>query len=191
MLFCPRQCALIHIEQQWQENQHTAEGRVLHERPDSGHTERRVGVIVERSVPIRSSRLGISGIADVVEIREGEQYYPIEYKKGRPKSHKADEVQLCAQAMCLEEMLGGDVPEGALFYGRIRRRKVVHFDRELRQITEETVKNTRKMIESGQVPAAEYESSKCSKCSLINICQPCSSKSLGIIDKWLFAEIEH
>ena len=99
MLYCPRRCALIHIERQWSENRFTAEGRILHERTDAGGRERRAGVTIERSVPLRSLRLGVSGIADVVEIHEDNRPFPIEYKRGRPEAHRADEVQLCAQAI--------------------------------------------------------------------------------------------
>ena len=116
MLYCPRQCALIHIERQWAENRFTAEGRILHKRADAGIGERRSGVKIERSVPLRSLRLGVSGLADMVEMQEAGTPYPVEYKRGRPKAHRADEVQLCAQAICLEEMLDVPVPQGALFY---------------------------------------------------------------------------
>ena len=105
MLYCPRQCALIHNEQQWAENRFTAEGRILHGRVDTRGLERRGDVTTARSVPLRSLRLGVTGIADVVEMHAAEKPYPVEYKRGRPKAHRADEVQLCAQAMCLEEML--------------------------------------------------------------------------------------
>ena len=137
MLYCPRRCALIHIERQWAENRFTAEGHLLHQRADAGGHERRRGVRIARSVAVRSFRLGVSGIADVVEVRDDDgSPYPVEYKRGRPKSNRADQVQLCAQALCLEEMLARPVPEGALFYGRSRRRRVVAFDSDLRALTE-------------------------------------------------------
>ncbi len=103
--FCPRQCALIHVERLWAENRLTAEGRVLHERTDDGRPESRDGIRILRSVHVASTALGVWGVADVVELRVGEPY-PVEYKRGRPKAHRADEVQLCAQAICLEEMTG-------------------------------------------------------------------------------------
>ena len=191
MLYCARQCALIHIERQWSENLFTAEGHVLHERADKGGHERRSGVRIARSVAIRSRRLGVSGIADVVEIREPDDSpYPVEYKRGRPKSHRADEVQLCAQAMCLEEMLAKPVPEGALFYGRNRRRQVVSFDHELRALTERVASDTRRMIATGQTPVPVYEPRKCRACSLKEICQPCHPRGDGAVDRWLATAID-
>lgn len=130
-LYCPRQCALIHIEQLWAENRHTAEGRLLHDRADQPQTEQRHGVRTATAMPLVNQALGIVGVADVVEFHltnSGERIYPVEYKRGRPKKHRADEVQLCAQALCLEAMFGQPVSKGALFYGKTRRRKVVPFD---------------------------------------------------------------
>lgn len=191
LLYCARQCALIHIERQWAENQFTAEGHVLHERADKGGHERRSGVRIARSVVIRSRRLGVSGIADVVEIREDDgSPYPVEYKRGRPKSLRADEVQLCAQAMCLEEMLAKPVPEGALFYGRNRRRQVVSFDNELRRLTEQAASDTRRLVALGQTPAPVYESQKCRACSLKEICQPRNPQGDGAVDRWLATAID-
>ena len=187
-LYCPRQCALIHNERQWAENRFTAEGRILHERTDAGGHERRGGVTIERSVPLRSLRLGVSGVADVVEIHDGDRPYPIEYKRGRPKAHRADEVQLCAQAICLEEMLATPVPEGALFYGRNRRRKVVSFDAELRALTERIADDTRRMLAAGETPPPEYEARKCDACSLKKVCQPRSPRNA--VDLWLAKAVE-
>ena len=130
-MFCPRQCALIHVEQTWAEDGATAEGRILHERVDAGGMERRPSVRVERGIALRSLALGVSGKADAVEFHgHPPQPLPVEYKRGKPKPHRADEVQLCAQALCLEEMFGLPVPEGALFYGAVRRRTRVAFDAE-------------------------------------------------------------
>ena len=124
-LFCPRQCALIHVERLWAEDQATAEGRLLHEQVDSGRGETRPGVRVARGIQIRSLALGVSGKADAVELRgQPPTPFPVEYKRGKPKAHRADEVQLCAQAICLEEAFGTPVPQGALFYGETRRRGV-------------------------------------------------------------------
>lgn len=190
MLYCSRQCALIHIEQQWAENAYTADGRVLHERVDAGGGERRKGVRTERGVPLRSLRLGLYGIADAVEMRSAGQPYPIEYKRGRPKEHRADEVQLCAQAMCLEEMLGTSVPEGALFYGAQRRRMTVHFDDELRKLTERLAARTRQVLTAGETPKAEYDRRKCGACSLREVCQPLSPGEPGCVDRWLARAIE-
>ena len=189
MLYCPRQCALIHNEQQWAENQFTAEGRVLHERTDSGGHERRGDVTTARSVPLRSLRLGVSGIADVVEMRASRPY-PVEYKRGRPKAHRSDEVQLCAQAMCLEEMLGSRVPEGALFYGKNRRRKVIAFDTALRALTEDVAADTRQMLADGKTPAPEYEPRKCDACSLKDVCQPRRLRHANNVHQWLAKAVE-
>ena len=183
MLYCPRRCALIHIERQWSENRFTAEGRILHERTDAGGRERRSGMIIERSVPLRSLRLGVSGIADVVEIHGDSRPFPIEYKSGRPDGHRADEVQLCAQAMCLEEMLDRPVPEGALFYGRSRRRKAVVFDAELRTLTERVVADTRSLLAAGDTPLPQFEARKCGACSLKEVCQP--QRPSRSVRRWL------
>ena len=190
MLYCPRQCALIHLERHWAENRYTAEGRVLHARVDSGATESRPSARVERSVPVRSLRLGIVGVVDVLEIHTDGRLYPIEYKRGRPKSHRADEVQLCAQALCLEEMLDTTVSEGALFYGRNRRRKPVELDRELRRITERVAADTREMIEVGRTPLPEYKPRKCGNCSLNEFCQPRAVRAHDAVRDWLLTAID-
>ena len=190
MLYCPRQCALIHVERQWGENAYTAEGRVLHRRVDAGGGERRKGVRTERSVLLRSLRLGLFGVADVVEIHAGGKPYPIEYKRGRPKAHRADEAQLCAQAICLEEMLERPVPEGALFYGAERRRKTVRFDDALRALTEQIAIDTRRMIATGELPDAEYNRRKCGACSLQDVCQPLRPHKQGNVDRWLARALE-
>ena len=170
-LFCPRQCALIHVERLWEENRLTAEGRVLHERADEGIPESRDGIRVLRSVYVASDRLGVHGVADVVEIR-GSQPFPVEYKRGRPKMHRADEVQLCAQGICLEEMTGRKVPEGALFYGARRRREVVAFDADLRALTGRVATEARSAMVAGDLPAPVYDSSRCEGCSLNGLCRP-------------------
>ena len=188
MLYCPRRCALIHTERQWSENRLTAEGRILHERADAGGRERRANVTIERSVPLRSLRLGVSGIADVVEIHDGECPYPVEYKRGRPNDHRADEVQLCAQAVCLEEMLDRPVPEGALFYGRNRRRKVVPFDAGLRTLTERVATETRRLLDAGDTPPPEFEARKCNACSLKEVCQ--SQGPRYPVAQWLIRAID-
>ena len=185
MLYCPRQCALIHIERQWEENAYTAEGRVLHRRVDAGGSELRRGYRIERGVRLRSLRLGLFGVADVVEIHAGGKPYPIEYKRGGPKAHRADEAQLCAQAICLEEMLDTPVPEGALFYGAERRRKTVCFDDELRSLTERVALDTRGLIAAGELPDAEYSRRKCAACSLQDACQPLQTGKPGNVDRWL------
>ena len=170
LAFCERQWALIHLEQQWSENRLTAEGRKLHERSDHGEDETRDGVRITRGMLLRSLGLGLTGKADVVEFR-GEQPFPIEYKRGRPKPGRYDEVQLCAQALCLEEMLGVAVPEGAIFYGQPRRRSLVPFDPELRAETERLAARLHFLFGEKITPRARYEK-KCDSCSLYSICLP-------------------
>lgn len=170
-LFCPRQCALIHVERLWEENRLTAEGRVLHERADAGHPESRDGARVLRAVQVASAAHGLHGVADVVEMR-GATPYPVEYKRGRPKAHRADEVQLCGQALCLEEMTGEDVPEGALFYGKNRRRKVVAMDADLRDLTLGIAAEAQAALTGGALPPPVYDTKRCTACSLIDLCRP-------------------
>jgi CRISPR-associated exonuclease Cas4 len=186
LLFCERQCALIHLEQIWVENPLTAEGRQLHERVDAGQGESHGDVHIARGLPLRSLRLGLTGKADAVELhlQAGDdpgaelpglagrwRPFPVEYKRGKPKLHRADEVQLCAQALCLEEMLATPVPAGALFYARTRRRLDVTFDPALRQLTEETAVRLHRLIASGITPKAVREP-KCEQCSLLDVCMP-------------------
>lgn len=170
-LFCPRQCALIHVEQQWAENRYTAEGKVLHERADSNKSDRAGSVRIVRTLPICSGWLGLSGQADVVEFHEDGTVCPVEYKRGKPKSNRCDEVQLCAQALCLEEMLNVEIAEGALFYGQRRRRKTIEIDVELRQLTESITARIHDLFKGGMTPPAEY-SKKCDQCSLLQVCMP-------------------
>ena len=190
MLYCPRQFALIHIEQQWAENQFTVEGRILHERVESGARQTQGALRVERNVPLRSFRLGVVGFADVVEVHDGDRLYPVEYKRGRPKAHQADEVQLCAQAICLEEMLQTSVPEGALFYGKTRRRKRVDFDSQLRQLTERTAQAVQAMLAARETPEPEYAPRKCNACSLRSVCRPQQMMRPRQIASWVEKAIE-
>ncbi|RTL86133.1 MAG: CRISPR-associated protein Cas4 [Hyphomicrobiales bacterium] len=174
-VYCMRQAALIHVERLWEENRLTAEGRVLHAGVDRQSERYSRGARRVAAIPLACRRLGIAGIADVVEFHkgaEGETPYPIEYKRGKPKPHRADEAQLCAQALCLEEMTGRIVPEGALFYGETRRRVAVVFDEPLRILTEETALAFRKVLESGVTPPAHYDKHKCGACSLLELCRP-------------------
>lgn len=170
LLFCERQCALIHVEQLWADNHLTVEGRDLHRKADDGPHETRGDVRTTRALPLRSLRLGLIGKADVVEFHSGAPF-PVEYKRGRPKRHRADEVQLCAQALCLEEMLEVTIPSGALFYGQTRRRQEVPFDAELRALTEDAAHRLHAMIRSGTTPRAVREP-KCDQCSLLELCLP-------------------
>ena len=182
--YCRRQWALIHVEQQWQENLHTAEGQVFHRRAhDEEQTEVRGDTIIVRGMRVQSERLGISGICDVVEFtrspdgialarREGRyQVHPVEYKKGAPKEHQADELQLCAQAMCLEEMLLCRIDEGSLFYGEPRRRTRVTFSPELRAQAEQMLGEMHQLDERGHTPRVKRHKG-CSACSLKEICLP-------------------
>ncbi len=174
-IYCPRRCALIHIERIWSENRFTAEGRLLHDKTDQPTMEKRKGMRTVTAMPLANESLGIAGVADVVEFHvtaQDEQPYPVEYKRGKPKAYRADEVQLCAQALCLEEMLEQSCPEGALFYGKTRRRQMVVFDDALRALTRQTIADTRALIESGKTPSAKYDTKRCDACSLFDDCQP-------------------
>ena len=202
LLYCPRQCALIHVERLWAENRFTVEGRHLHQRADAGKGESRRprkgrgggdaaddpagrGRIA-RGLPLRSLALGLFGKADIVEFlppapptpdappdnRHLSRPFPVEYKRGRPKSHDADRVQLCAQALCLEEMFAAPVPAGALFYGKTRRRVDVPFDDALRALTRDTIGRLRTMVATGTTPPPVYDCRKCGQCSLKDLCLP-------------------
>jgi CRISPR-associated exonuclease Cas4 len=175
LLYCERRCALVHVEQLWAENIFTVRGDIMHEKAHSGDTEYRDGIRIERSVPLRSLRLGLVGQADVVEFHETENGiipYPVEYKLGKPKSNRCDEVQLCAQALCLEEMMNCNITEGALFYGKTKRRHVVTFDKELRNLTEKCAVRLHEIIDKGYTPPPVYNKKKCDNCSLKGLCIP-------------------
>jgi CRISPR-associated exonuclease Cas4 len=183
LLYCPRQCALIHVERIWRENLFTAEGRILHERVHCPAVHRKRLARIEFSLPLSSLRLGLAGSADVVEFhlppagKSGEIPYPVEYKRGKPKPDQSDMVQLCAQALCLEEMLGVSVPEGALFYGREQRRVKVVFATDIRSGTETAARTLHELVGSGRTPSPEA-GAKCRACSLLDAClpRPCSGK---------------
>lgn len=174
-VYCLRQAALIHVERLWADNRFTAEGHVLHSVADKGGGRMVRGVRRVMALPIASVRLNIAGVADVVEFLpgpDGDAAFPVEYKRGKPKRHRADEVQLCAQALCLEEMTGLPVPEGALFYGETRRRVVVPFDDELRRLTEETVASLAGVLASGSTPPPTTRRERCRACSMNELCRP-------------------
>ena len=175
MAFCPRQCALIHVEQTWTESGLTAEGRIMHERVHDEDRESRGNVRIESGVPLRSLRLGLIGKADVVEFHgagdDRWQPFPVEYKRGKPKMDHCDKIQLCAQAICLEEMLNVHIPAGAIFYGQTRHRLDVTFDEALRRETEEAAKQAHALIESGCTPKPVY-AKRCERCSLNATCLP-------------------
>jgi CRISPR-associated exonuclease Cas4 len=179
--------------QTWSENRFTAEGRVLHEATAEIGSEKRRGVRVVTAMPLTSLRLGVSGIADLVEMHGGEdgrwRPFPVEYKRGKPKAHRADEVQLCAQAMALEEMFSVSLAEGALFYGETRRRVTVALDAALRQLTADVAAAARRMIAEGATPAPVFEKRKCANCSLVELCQPKRIQRPEPVSAWLAREI--
>lgn len=179
LLFCERRCALIHIEQAWSENLFTAQGRIMHEKVHSEETESRRDVKVEYGMPLRSLRLGLIGKADVVEFHRHDDKkwhpFPVEYKRGKPKHDHCDAVQLCAQALCLEEMHEVAIPCGALFYGKTRHRFDVTFDDALRQETEDAAERLHRLIAAGVTPKPQY-TARCASCSLTEICIP---KTIG------------
>lgn len=175
-VYCLRQAALIHLERLWEENRLTAEGRVLHALAEKPGSRKGRGVRRVMALPIASRRLGIAGVADLVEFHAGpggkEIPYPVEYKRGRAKLHRADEVQVCAQALCLEEMTGASVPEGALFYAETRRRTMVRFDAELRTLTEATVTDLKEIFAALKTPPPTVHKARCRACSLLEQCRP-------------------
>lgn len=175
VLFCERQCALIHVERVWAENLFTAEGRIMHEKVHGRDVEVRGDIRIERGLPLRSLRLGLVGKADVVEFHRTAEGlwlpFPVEYKRGRPKDANIDKVQLCAQALCLEEMLDVEISRGALFYGKTRRRLEVMFESTLRDETELAARRAMNLIQSGMTPRANY-TKKCKSCSLLAHCMP-------------------
>jgi CRISPR-associated exonuclease Cas4 len=193
-IFCERQCALIHIEQAWSENRLTAEGRIMHEHVHGEHAECRANVRIVRGMLLHSFELGLSGKADVVEFHktEGDKTwtpFPVEYKRGKPKADDSDKVQLCAQALCLEEMMGAKITGGAVFYGRTRRRLDVAFDNDLRRKTEETAKQLHGFIEAGKTPLPDY-TPKCKSCSFFDECLP---KTIGrriSVQEYLLKELK-
>ncbi len=203
LIFCPRQCALIHLEQVWADNQFTAEGNRLHERTHEGPDESRPGVRITRGMAVRSFALGLSGQCDVVEFHPGSarasragdgasrsppEVLPVEYKRGKPKAHAADEVQLCAQALCLEEMLGVQIERGMLYYGKRRRRTNVAFDAALRELTRDTAQRLHTLIDSRQTPTAQREK-KCESCSLLEICLPDALRFKRSITSWFAGQL--
>jgi CRISPR-associated exonuclease Cas4 len=169
LAFCPRQWALIHLEQAWVENVRTAEGRLLHERADLPGESRRASVRTVRGMWLRSERLRLTGRADIVEFRP--EPYPVEYKRGKSKPNDCDTVQLCAQGLCLEEMLQTAIERGAIFYGNPRRRLEVGFSPELRSRTEELAAAMHRLYRNGITPAAT-PGPYCRSCSLVDVCLP-------------------
>ncbi len=183
-IFCRRQWALIHIERQWQENALTAEGRILHSRVDDPFfTETRKNVIVTRSLPVSSPTLGLTGICDVVEFTaspDGVQLAgragrflpaPVEYKRGKIKTDGSDEIQLCAQAICLEEMLAVPISTGYLYYAKTRRRVTVEMSEALRERVRKATQEMHAYFERGYTPKVKPFKG-CKSCSLADVCMP-------------------
>ena len=182
--YCRRQWALIHIEQQWAENERTVDGQIFHSvAHDKARIEKRGELLITRGLPVKSAKLGMSGICDVVEFHKSEegvslasyeglwQPYPVEYKKGLPKLNEADEMQLCGQAICLEEMLLCRIPGGSLFYGENRRREPVEFTEELRGKVYDMAKEMHVLWDKGYTPRVKPQKG-CNACSLKEICVP-------------------
>lgn len=195
--YCPRQFALIHIEQQWAENRFTAEGQLLHQRVNDGGSEQRGDVHIARSLRLACTELRVSGIADVVEFHKVAQGgcelpgragywqpYPVEYKRGRSKADDWDRIQLCAQAMALEEMLDVPVYEGAVFYGKPRRRERVDIDERLREKTHALAIATHTLFENRRTPPPE-PGAKCDHCSLRGICSPDRASAEAYLNRML------
>lgn len=190
--FCRRQWALIHIEQQWAENFRTTDGAIFHENAHNGEmTESRGDLLITRDMRVFSAALGISGACDVLEFHRGEsgiplrnrdglwQPFPVEYKRGKPKTHNADELQLCAQALCLEEMLCCEIPKGALYYGEPRRRTDVVFTPELRQEVRSLLEEMHALYARGHTPKVKA-GKNCNACSLKELCLPKLMKSRSV-----------
>lgn len=182
--FCRRQWALIHVENQWAENWRTADGEIMHQKAhDAAWKERRGNLLVTRDMHVFSGTLGISGACDVVEFRGSEagvplhgqeglyQPFPVEYKRGSPRVDTSNALQLCAQAMCLEEMLCCEVPEGALYYGQTRRRETVKLTRELRQEVRSCLLEMHALYQKGHTPKVK-PTKACNACSLKELCLP-------------------
>lgn len=201
-IYCPRRFALLHIEQQWEDNLFTAEGTVLHEKADSGVKESHGAVRIIRSIRISSYELGVTGIADVVEfyrVAPGEvgvplpkaagkwRPFPVEYKRGASKNQEAYKAQLCLQALCLEEMLNVPVPAGALFLGEKRGRFAVRFTPVLRAQVIDACHAMQRIFTAGETPTAVY-SKRCRSCSLLDLCQPRLARH-GSVTRWLAHEV--
>lgn len=183
--YCPRQCALIHIEKVFDENLYTLRGRRVHERAHDPESALEEGVRVERGLSLFSERLGLIGMADVVEFRSGEAPYPVEYKSGPRRGSIHDDIQICAQAMCLEEMLGCDVPGGAVYHYASRRRREVAFDDALRSLTEETIREVRRLLVTSTIPPPVADA-RCPKCSLFDACMPFALAGVESEAAWLY-----
>jgi len=172
--FCPRQFALIHIEQAWADNRFTAEGNILHERVDSGVAEQRKGTRYERGVMLKSEIYKLTGKMDLLEIEltEPANYLPVEYKRGKPKVEDWDRIQVCAQALCIEEMRNTSVTEGAIWYWEVRKREIVQINVLLRETTIAAIKGAHYILVTGKTPPPTDKIKRCRACSLVDICEP-------------------
>ncbi len=186
LAFCPRQWALIHLEQTWVENVRTAEGRLLHEHADLPGESRRASVRTVRGMWLRSDRLHLTGRADIVEFRP--EPYPVEYKRGKSKPNDCDTVQLCAQALCLEEMLHMTIECGAIFYGNPRRRLEVIFSPQLRARTEDFAATMQRLFRNRETPAA-VPGPYCQSCSLVDICLPQATAQEDGAARWVAQQV--
>ncbi len=186
LAFCPRQWALIHLEQAWAENRLTAEGRLLHERADLPGQSRRANLRTVRGLLLHSLRLRLTGRADIVEFRP--EPFPVEYKRGKRKPTDCDLVQLCAQALCLEEMLSVSVPAGAIFYGEPRRRIDVDFTAALRGRTEQLAATMHRLYAAHETPPA-LPAKHCDRCSLIDTCLPHGTARVQVALRWQAAQL--
>lgn len=198
LLYCERRAALVHIEQVWDENKFTADGREFHSRAHESGSDSRKMVRISRGLRICSYYLGLIGQTDVVEFHRSTSSgielrgskgkwvpFPIEYKRGKYRMEQAYAVQLCAQALCLEEMLDAVIPFGAIFFGSARRRLDIEFTSDLRRVTEEGSTRLHKLLASGVVPPALYEEKKCKSCSLFEACQPRMNRRSGAVADYL------
>jgi CRISPR-associated exonuclease Cas4 len=170
-IYCPRQCGLIHLEQQFEDNVHTARGQAVHHLVDTPGYEMKRGVRVERALPLWSDCFGLIGKADLVEFHPDGRVYPVEFKHGRKRGRTHDDIQLAAQAMCLEEMLGRAVPQGAIYHASSHRRREVDITEDLRALVSATADAIRAMLVSGALPPPVNDA-RCRECSLREICQP-------------------
>jgi len=177
--FCPRQFGLIHIEQVWADNQYTAEGNILHERVDSGVAEQRKNVRYECGVMLKSQQYGLTGKMDLLEIETGDppRYLPVEYKRGKPKVQDWDRIQVCAQALCIEEMRDTTVSQGAIWYWEVRRREVVEINDSLRTATIAAIEASHEILRSGKTPPPTDDIKRCRACSLVDLCEPDTFRS--------------
>lgn len=184
MAYCERQWALIHVERLWEESSDTLRGRFFHERVDTAGYSCREGIRAARSVRITSYRLGLFGVADIVEycMKSGSAIMPVEYKVGKPKVEDWDRLQVCAQVLCLEEMEGVRIDAGALFYGETRKREVVEITEGLRNRVTNLAQRMHTLFENGLTPRGE-SGKKCGRCSLRDECLPIIG-NLGVIDYW-------